>query len=90
MNVKIKSFDVSMDVKKKGIELEVRTPNGDKQLGDCYVTMTGLVWCPGKTNKKNGIKIDWNDLINLMSSKDSLKRALEATKNPTSQKRVDG
>ena len=83
MNVKIKSFDVNMDVKKKGIELEVRTPNGDSQLGDCYVTMTGLVWCPGKTNKKNGIKIDWNDLINLMSSKDSLKRALDAIKSPT-------
>jgi hypothetical protein len=73
-----------MDVKKKGIELEVRTPNGDSQLGDCYVNMTGLVWCPGKTNKKNGIKIEWKDLINLMSSKDSLKRALEAIKNPTS------
>lgn len=84
MNVKIKSFDVSMDVKKKGIEFEVRTPNGDSQLGDCYVTMTGLVWCPGKISKKNGIKIEWNDLIDLMSSKNSLKRALDAVKNPTS------
>lgn len=83
MNVKIKSFDVSMDVKKKGIELEIRTPNGDSQLGDCYVTMTGLVWCQGRTNKKNGIKIEWSDLINLMSSKDSLKRALDTVKNPT-------
>lgn len=84
MNVKIKSFDVNMDVKKKGIELEVRTPNGDSQLGDCYVTMTSLIWCPGKTSKKNGIKIKWNDLINLMSSKDSLRRALDAIKNPAS------
>lgn len=84
MNVKIKSFDVDMDVKKKGIELEVRTPNGHSQLGDCYVTMTGLIWCPGRTNKKNGVKVEWNDLISLMSSKDSLKRALDAVKNPTS------
>jgi hypothetical protein len=84
MNVKIKSFDVSMDVKKKGIELEVRTPNGGSQLGDCYVTMTGLVWCPGKTNKKNGVEIKWPELIDLMSSKDSLKRALDAIKRPTS------
>jgi len=83
VNVKIKSFDVSMDVKKKGIELEIRTPNGDSQLGDCYVTMTGLVWCQGRTNKKNGIKIEWSDLINLMSSRDSLKRALDTVKNPT-------
>lgn len=78
MNVKIKSFDVDMDVKQKGIELEVRTPNGDSQLGDCYVTMKGLVWCPGKTSKKNGIEIKWTDLISLMSSKDSLRRALDA------------
>lgn len=73
-----------MDVKKKGIEFEVRTPSGDSQLGDCYITMTGLVWCQGKTGKKNGIKIKWNDLITLMSNKDSLKRALDAVKNPTS------
>ncbi len=48
MNVKIKSFDVSIDVKKKGIEIK------------------------------------WPELIDLMSSKDSLKRALDAIRNPTS------
>jgi len=36
------------------------------------------------SNKENGIKTKWNDLITLMSSKDSLKRALDAIKSPTS------
>ena len=48
MNVKIKSFDVNMDVKKKGMELEVRTPNGDSQLGDCYVTHDGFGMVSGE------------------------------------------
>ncbi len=82
MNVKIKSFDVNVDVKKRGIEFEVRTPNGESQLGDCYITMTGLIWCPGKTGKKNGVKVNWNELIALLSSNKSLKRALNAVKNP--------
>lgn len=82
MNVKIKNFDVDVDVKQKGIEFEVRTPNGDSQLGDCYLTMTGLIWCPGKTVKKNGVKVAWQEFIDLLSSKDSLKRAVKAAKNP--------
>ena len=44
MQVWIKSLEVEMQVKQKGIELEVRTKDGADQLGDCYATMTGLVW----------------------------------------------
>ena len=65
MQVSIKSFDVKMDVKSNGIEFEVRTPSGER-LGDCYLTMTGLVWCKGKTSKANGQKISWNDFIAMM------------------------
>lgn len=82
MNVKVKKLDVDMDVKQKGIEFEVRTPNGESQLGDCYLTMTGLIWCPGKTSKKNGIMVRWQEFIDLLSSKDALKRAVKAAKNP--------
>jgi hypothetical protein len=53
MKIKIKSFNVDMDVKQKAIEFEVRTPSGD-HLGDCYINMTGLVWCRGRTTKKHG------------------------------------
>ena len=82
MNVKIKSFDVNTDVKNKGIEFEVRTPDGKSQLGDCYLTKTGLIWCQGKKKKENGAKVDWQDFINLLADKDALKRAVKAAKNP--------
>lgn len=82
MNVKIKNFDVDVDVKQKGIEFAVRTPDGKSQLGDCYLTMTGLIWCSGRIAKKNGVQVTWAQFIDLLSSKDALKRAVKAAKNP--------
>jgi hypothetical protein len=81
MQVNIKSFDVNMQVKSNGIEFEVRTPDGATQLGDCYLTMTGLVWCNGKTTKANGVKINWSDLMTIASSDTSVKAAVKAAKN---------
>lgn len=80
MKVFIKSFDVEMQVKQNGIELEVRSADGETQLGDCYATMTGLVWCKGKVTKPKGIKLKWDDLALLCSSEDVLKAALKAAK----------
>mgnify|MGYP006976768662 CR=1 FL=1 len=80
MEVWIKSFDVEMQVKKSGIELEVRSADGKTQLGDCYATMTGLVWCKGKTTKPKGIKLKWADLAVICASEDSLKAAIKAAK----------
>ena len=40
MQVSIKSFDIKMDVKSKGMEFEVRGTDGTL-LGDCYLTMSG-------------------------------------------------
>jgi len=54
VEVRIKKLDINMFVKQRGIEFEVRTPNGLSQVGDCYLTMTGLVWCKGKTTKPKG------------------------------------
>lgn len=68
MQVKIKKFDVNMEVKSSGIEFEVRSPDGSQQLGDCYLTMSGIIWCKGKTSKKNGIKISWKQFIEYMES----------------------
>lgn len=76
MDVRIKKLEVEMAVKSNGMELEIREPNGVARLGDCYVTMTGLTWCTGKTSKKNGVKISWNQLIEILDSKDSVKAAL--------------
>jgi hypothetical protein len=80
MQVKIKSFDVNVDVKSNGIEFEVRNPEGSAQLGDCFLTMTGLVWCKGKTGKKNGIKISWPEFMEIMKSDAAKKAALEAAR----------
>ena len=81
MKVLIKSFDVDMDVKSKGIEFEVRSPDNADQLGDCYLTMTGLIWCKGKTGKKKGVKMDWQELISICRSTETLKRAVDAARS---------
>ena len=80
MKVHIKQFDVSMLVKSKGIEFEVRKPDGSSQIGNCHVTMTGLIWCKGKTAKKNGIKISWDDLATVLDSSATKKVAVKAAK----------
>ena len=80
MQVNIKQFDVKMDVKSKGIGFGVHKPGGRPQLGNCYLTMTGLIWCEGKTDKSNGIKISWNDLMVVLKSKKSKNAALKAAK----------
>lgn len=80
MDVRIKKFDVNMQVKSNGIEFEVREPNDGPQIGDCYLTMTGLVWCKGKIKKENGIKISWNDLAAVLASDSSKKAAVKAAK----------
>ena len=80
MEVHIKKFDVNMQVKSNGLELEVRTADGKTQMGDCYVTMTGLVWCKGKTTKLKGVKVSWKDLAVILSSDTAKKAALKAAK----------
>ncbi len=67
MDVKIKKFDVAMNVKAKGIELDVCRPNGD-HIGDLVVTMTKLIWCEGRTSRAKGKKIKWQKFIDYMNS----------------------
>lgn len=66
MKVSIKSFDVQMDVKNKGIEFQVYD-NADTFRGDCIVTKTGLIWCERKTQRKNGVPVSWDDFIAWMN-----------------------
>lgn len=65
MKVSIKDFAVTMDIKSKGVELEVYANDGD-HLGDLVVTMTGLTWCKGRTTPANGTKVTWQDFIKRM------------------------
>ena len=70
VQVKIKDFKVEMDVKTSGIEFQVRDNDGNLR-GDCYVTKTGLIWCQGKTTRKNGVKMSWDEFISQMEAQDS-------------------
>ncbi len=68
MDVAIKSFDVAMDVKNKGIELEIREPNDGAKLGNLVVTKSNLIWCPGKAQLANGKRIKWADFIEMANA----------------------
>jgi hypothetical protein len=57
-----------MEVKTKGIELEIRTPQGD-HIGDLVVTNTRLVWCEGRTQRTNGKEITWQDFRRFMNER---------------------
>ena len=68
MKVNIKSFNVEMEVKNKGIEFEIRSTDDKTQLGDVYLTKSGLTWCKGKITQKNGIQVTWEDFVNWMEA----------------------
>lgn len=67
MKIEIKKLGLNSEIHKGGMELGVYFRN--KFKGDLYITQTGLIWCPGKTAKKNGKKISWTDFITLMARK---------------------
>ena len=68
MKVSIKQFDVAMDVKNAGVELDIADNDGT-HLGDLVVTKANLIWCKGKTARKNGKKITWEAFAAYMDNK---------------------
>ena len=68
MKVWIKNLGLDLDVKTSGIELQVSS-NDEKQMGDLYVTKTGLIWCKGRTPRKTGKNITWEDFAAYMEAK---------------------
>ena len=70
MKVTIKNLSVEMEVKNKGVEFDVYD-NKDTFRGDMIVTKSGLTWCKGKTAKRNGFKVSWEDFIKWMESQES-------------------
>lgn len=67
MNVSIKQFDVQMELKNKGIELEIRSSDGATHLGDLIVTKSNVIWCKGRTKRENGVKVSLQKFIKWMS-----------------------
>lgn len=68
MQVTIKSFDLEMEVKNKGVEFDVYSPDGKTHHGDLVLSRTGITWCNGRTKRENGITLNWNKFIELMNA----------------------
>jgi hypothetical protein len=68
VKVSIKDLAVTMEIKNKGMELDVYSADGRHHLGDLIVTKASLIWCKGKTTAARGKKISWNDFISYMDS----------------------
>jgi hypothetical protein len=65
MKVNVKDLSVSMEIKNKGIELDVYD-NNEKHLGDLVITKAKVIWCKGKTDSKNGKSLSWDKFIEMM------------------------
>lgn len=59
--IKIKDFSIDMEIKNKGIELQVDID--DEHQGDLVITKTGPEWCSGRTKAGNGVKVTWKEFI---------------------------
>lgn len=68
MKVSVKELQATIELKTKGMELEVRKPDGT-HLGDLVITKTKLVWCKGKTRPENGVVVKWDKFIEWMQER---------------------
>lgn len=68
MKVHITEFNVEQELKNNGMQLDVYSPNGEERLGDLTITKSKLIWCAGKTHKKNGAEASWAEFIKWMES----------------------
>jgi len=68
MKVSIKDLNVSMEIKNKGMELDVYDNQGETHLGDLVVTKSGLTWCKGRQRKENGAQVSWKEFIEWMEA----------------------
>lgn len=66
MKLSIKDLSISMELKNRGIEIEVRDTK-DCFLGDLIINKAGMVWCKGKQQKQNGAKKSWNEIIDFFT-----------------------
>ena len=80
MKVSVRSIYADIELKQNGLELQVRSRDDEVQLGDFYVTMKEPIWCKGKIPRGNGVRVLWQDFMEICSSKGTLKAALKAAK----------
>ena len=75
MDVKIKNLDAEMQLKTKGMELDVKAPKGKSTVGTLAVTKSGLVWTKGKAK---GVNISWAKFIAFVEGMNAPKAAPKA------------
>ena len=63
MKVSITDLAVAMDIKTKGMTLDISDHSGEERLGSMVINSRGLTWCKGKVRKGNGDRIKWENLI---------------------------
>ena len=68
MKVWITELNAEQQLKNNGMQLDDYSADGTTRRGDLTITKTKLMWCPGKTHKKNGIDVPWDDFIAWMES----------------------
>lgn len=90
MDVSIKSFDVEMDVKNKGIELEICEPNDGKRLGDLVITKSHLIWCEGKKRRENGKKFKWTEFVEIVGAAQKPPKKTDTKKNAKRNEKKKG
>jgi len=90
MAVTVKDLNATIELKNKGMELEIRNPKGEHQ-GDVVMTKSGVTWCKGKTKPANGVKLSWEKFAELMegqapAKKPAAKKTAAAKKAPAAKK----
>ena len=78
MDVRIKNLKVAMQLGNDGVEFEIRDGEG-KHIGDLLVGRANVVWCKGKTRKKNGVRVRLIKLVGMIE---------ETARKPARRKRA--
>lgn len=82
MKVSIKDLSINMDLGNNGVTFDVYGNDG-KFLGDLRLGKGTVEWCKGKTKAGNGVKVKWNEFINLLEGPEKEKPPKKAaTKKP--------
>ena len=68
MKVNIADLGLNMSLGNNGIMLDVYD-NKNNRLGDLRIGKGTIEWCKGKTQKGNGVKVSWKELITFFEDK---------------------
>lgn len=82
MQVKVKDLSAEIELKNKGMELEIRDNDGIF-LGDLVITRASIIWCEGKTGRDRGIKVSMTKFLDMMRGEAPAKKAVKKAAKKT-------